>query len=100
MIVYRDGAEGLEAGQLTGFFVGWSQPPSPENHVRILRGSDFCVLAVDDATGNVVGFITAISDGVASAFIPFLEVLPEYQGWASGANWCGVCRNACRISTW
>ena len=27
----------------------------------------------------VVGFVTAISDGVVSAFIPLLEVLPEYQ---------------------
>lgn len=28
---------------------------------------------------RVVGFATAISDGVMSAFIPLLEVLPEYQ---------------------
>jgi len=27
----------------------------------------------------VVGFVTAISDGVLSAFIPLLEVLPEYR---------------------
>lgn len=27
----------------------------------------------------VAGFITAISDEVLSAYIPFLEVLPEYQ---------------------
>ena len=34
-------------------------------------------LALDDDA--VVGFVTAISDGVMSAFIPLLEVLPEYQ---------------------
>jgi ribosomal protein S18 acetylase RimI-like enzyme len=31
-----------------------------------------------------VGFISAISDGVLAAFIPNLEVLPEYQGKGIG----------------
>lgn len=37
------------------------------------------VLAMDDNTTQVVGFITAISDGILSAYIPLLEVLPEYK---------------------
>lgn len=37
------------------------------------------VFAQNDDTNQVVGFITAISDGVLSAFIPFLEGLPEYK---------------------
>jgi len=32
----------------------------------------------------VAGFITAISDGVLSAYIPFLEVLPEYKNRGIG----------------
>ncbi|WP_269083175.1 GNAT family N-acetyltransferase [Alkalicoccobacillus plakortidis] len=28
---------------------------------------------------RVVGFITVVSDGVLAAYIPFLEVLPEYK---------------------
>ena len=43
------------------------------------------MLARDDA-GRVVGFVTAISDGVLSAYIPLLEVLPEYQGAGSAAS--------------
>jgi predicted N-acetyltransferase YhbS len=35
---------------------------------------------------NVVGFATAISDGVLSAFIPLLEVLPEYQHQGIGTE--------------
>ena len=31
-----------------------------------------------------VGFITSVSDGVLSAYIPFLEVLPEYQSKGIG----------------
>lgn len=43
-------------------------------------------LAIDEETGNVVGFIQAISDGVLSAYIPLLEVLPEYQGKGIGTD--------------
>ncbi len=30
------------------------------------------------------GYITAITDGILSAYLPFLEVLPEYQGHGIG----------------
>ena len=79
MIVYTDSVEGVAAENLQGFFVGWPNPPSPETHLRLLGNSDHVVLAVDDVTGNVVGFITAITDDVLSAYIPLLEVLPDYQ---------------------
>ena len=41
--------------------------------------SDFVVLAIDEATDQVVGFVTALTDGVLCAYISLLEVLPEYQ---------------------
>src|SRR5262249_6023111 len=70
--------------QLEGFFVGWPNPPSPETHRRLLEGSDYVVLALDEETGRVVGFITSISDEVLSAYIPLLEVLPAYRGRGIG----------------
>lgn len=79
MIEYSHSTGDITADQLHGFFVGWSNPPTPETHLRLLRNSDAVVLAVDTATGQVVGFITAITDGVLAAYIPFLEVLPAYQ---------------------
>lgn len=39
-------------------------------------------MALED--GRVVGFITAVSDGVATSFIPWLEVLPARQGRGIG----------------
>jgi ribosomal protein S18 acetylase RimI-like enzyme len=89
MIAYRDSAAGTTPEQLTGFFVGWPNPPSPETHLRLLRGSNHVVLAIDEAHEHgprVVGFITAITDGVLSAYIPHLEVLPEYQGRGVGSE--------------
>jgi len=79
MIEYLNSADDITPAQLDGFFVGWPNPPTPETHLRLLRNSDAVVLAVDTATGQVVGFITAITDGVLAAYIPFLEVLPDYQ---------------------
>jgi len=75
--MYTSTADAITADQLGGFFVGWPHPPSPERHLDILHGSHAVELALDGDT--VVGFATAISDGVLSAFIPLLEVLPEYQ---------------------
>jgi predicted N-acetyltransferase YhbS len=42
------------------------------------------VLARDD--GRLVGFINAISDGVLAAYLPLLEVLPEYQHRGIGSE--------------
>lgn len=84
MIRYTDSLDGITAEMLHGFFVGWPDPPSPEKHLEILAGSDEVVLAIDDETGRVVGFVNALTDGVLSAFIPLLEVLPGYQGQGIG----------------
>ncbi len=69
---------------LKGFFVDWPNPPSPETHLKLLKNSDEIVLAIDAGKKTVVGFITAISDRVLSCYIPFLEVLPGYQGKGIG----------------
>jgi GNAT superfamily N-acetyltransferase len=67
---------------LTGFFVGWPNPPSPARHLAALVGSYRVALARHEE--RVVGFANAISDGVATAFVPWLEVLPSYQGRGIG----------------
>ena len=86
MITYTDSLDGITADHLHGFFVGWPNPPSPAAHRRILQGSSHCGLAREGAAGPVVGFITAISDGVSVAYIPHLEVLPAYQGQGIGSD--------------
>jgi ribosomal protein S18 acetylase RimI-like enzyme len=79
MIDYTDSLAGIEPEQLGGFFIGWPHPPSRETHLRLLAGSDYVVLALDLDTGQVIGYVTALTDGVLSSFIPLLEVLPAYQ---------------------
>lgn len=87
MIAYSDDLDGITADDVSGgFWVGWPNPPTPETHLRILHGSDHVFLARDGVSGVVVGFITAISDGVLFAYIPLLEVLPAWQGQGIGGE--------------
>ncbi len=84
---YRDDADEITADHLRGgFFGGWPNPPFPETHLRLLRGSDAVGLAIDEATDQVVGYITALSDEVLFAYISSLEVLPAYQGRGIGTE--------------
>jgi GNAT superfamily N-acetyltransferase len=83
---YLTSTDTITVDQLHGFFVGWPNPPSPETHLAILRRSDAVVLAIDEETGRVVGFVNALSDGLLSAFIPLLEVLLAYQGRGIGSE--------------
>jgi GNAT superfamily N-acetyltransferase len=84
VIHYTDSLNGIETRHLKGFFVGWPHPPSLETHLRLLSGSDYVVLAIDVEHERIVGYVTAITDGVLSGFIPLLEVLPTYQGRGIG----------------
>jgi ribosomal protein S18 acetylase RimI-like enzyme len=83
---YITALDGITPEMLNGFFVGWTKPPSPAKHYELLGSSYKIVLAVDEDAQKVVGFITAISDGVLSAYIPLLEVLPPYQNRGVGGK--------------
>ena len=62
----------------------WPEHPTPERHLELLGGSSHVVLALErDA---VVGYVTAISDGVLAAYIPLLEVLPPHRGRGIGSE--------------
>lgn len=84
MITYTTDADDLTEDDLAGFFVGWPKSPSPAQHLAVLRGSYRVVIARAD--GGVAGFVNMISDGVLTAFIPWLEVRPEFQGRGIGTE--------------
>jgi ribosomal protein S18 acetylase RimI-like enzyme len=86
MVIYTDSAAGIPPALLEGFFVGWPDPPTPETLQRILESSDHIVLARENESGRVVGFITAITDRVSAAYIPHLEVIPSMQGQGIGSE--------------
>lgn len=85
-IEYRDSVQGITEDQLEGFFVGWKKIPPPEVHLQALCSSGHVVLALDTNTNKVVGFISALTDTVMTAYIPLLEVLPSYQSKGIGTE--------------
>jgi hypothetical protein len=54
MITYADTLEGVTPEQLTGFFAGWPDPPSPAALLRLLQRSDYRGIAFETATNRVV----------------------------------------------
>ena len=78
-LTFQTTLAGMTPGHLHGFFGGWPNPPTPDTLLRILNGSQARALArLRD--GTVIGFVTALSDSVLSAYIPLLEVRPEWRG--------------------
>ena len=83
MINFQDSISNISPDTLEGFFVGWVKPPTPKKHMQVLQQSDYVLLAIDSETDKVVGFLTVITDSLC-AYIPLLEVLPDYQGRGIG----------------
>jgi ribosomal protein S18 acetylase RimI-like enzyme len=86
VIVYQDTLGSIGPDDLRDFFVGWPRPPSSEKHAAVLANSNHIVLAIDDSSGDLVGFITALSDGVMCAYISFLEVVPTHRRQGIGSE--------------
>ncbi len=86
MIEYRTSLDNITKDDLNGFFVGWKQPLSNEQLYKALQNSEYVVIAYDTEKKKAVGYINALSEEVNFAFIPMLEVLPEYQKLGIGTE--------------
>jgi ribosomal protein S18 acetylase RimI-like enzyme len=86
VIIYKNEITELKPEDLTGFFEGWQNPPNPEKRLKVLENSTHVIIAVDDTSGKIIGFINAISDKTLSAYVPLLEVLPEYRDRGIGSE--------------
>ena len=83
---YHDDLAQVASTDLVGFFVGWPNAPTPSTHVRLLERSSQFVVATEPGSSRVIGFVTALTDGVLSAYISHLEVLPEHRGRGVGGE--------------
>jgi ribosomal protein S18 acetylase RimI-like enzyme len=82
---YRHDSTDVTDEDLTGFFEGWPSKPSPSVFLAVLAGSHYSFIA-RTGDGRVIGVVSAISDGVLSASIPLLEVVPEFRGRGIGTR--------------
>ncbi len=78
-IIYSIKKEDINGLKIRGFFEGWSNKPSCEVLRASIKNANYIVLAIDTDNNKLAGYITAITDGVLSAYIPFLEVECSYQ---------------------
>ena len=85
-VSYVHDMSAVRAGQLVGFFDGWPSAPSAETHLAMLRASGIAVVAIDTQSSRVIGYVTALTDGVLAAYVSQLEVLPEYRGRGIGST--------------
>ncbi len=65
-----------------GFFENWHKKPDKLKHKEILLRSYKSIVAVYN--NEIIGFINIISDGILSAYIPLLEVIPKYRNRGIG----------------
>lgn len=79
LIRYSTNKKDLENLEMTGFFEGWPEKPSEDVLKKSIENSSVVVLAIDDKKKKLIGYITALTDGVLSAYILFLEVQKSYQ---------------------
>ncbi len=86
IVTYTTSLGGIRPEHLDGFFEDWPTRPTPERRLEILQAASRVVLALDPETETVIGFITAIADELSAAFIPLLEVLPQWRGRGIGSE--------------
>jgi ribosomal protein S18 acetylase RimI-like enzyme len=84
MINYTNNKEIIQDIDVSGFFVGWPSPPDKATFRKLLKNSQFIQLAIIE--NKLIGFVNAISDLTLTAYIPLLEVLPEYKGQGIGTK--------------
>ena len=89
LITYTSDVATLGEEQLRGFFDGWQRRPAAATLLASLRGSQHAIVAVD-SQNHAVGFITILTDGALSAYIPLLEVLPAYRRLGIGSELVGM----------
>jgi GNAT superfamily N-acetyltransferase len=78
-IAYSSSIEGLDDADLSGFLSHWDFEPPPGTLSGIFSGSTEVIVARDVESSVLCGYVTALSDRIACAYISALEVRPEYR---------------------
>ncbi len=79
MITYSIDKSDLIGLDISNFFEEWPERPGEDVLRASIENATYVVLAIDPEKKRLAGYITALSDGVLSAYIPFLEVDRNYR---------------------
>ena len=84
MITYSDSLATVTDADLEGFLAHWHFAPPTGTLHEMLRGSTAIFLARDDQSSTICGYVTALSDGIACAYISAIEVRLPYRNQGVG----------------
>ena len=79
MITYSTSLHGLSTTDLEGFLAHWDFTPPQGTLLAMLKGSTAVILARDEQSSTICGYVAALSDGVVCAYISAVEVRPAYR---------------------
>ena len=78
-MTYSESLESLDAADLEGFLSHWDFTPPAGTLLRMLKGSSVVILARKPDSSRICGYVAALTDHVACAYISAIEVRPEYR---------------------
>ena len=78
-MTYSESLESVDAADLEGFLSHWDFTPPAGTLLRMLKGSSVVILARDPDSSQICGYVAALTDHVAFAYISAIEVRPEYR---------------------
>lgn len=78
-IAYSSSIEHLDDSDLSGFLAHWDFEPPAGTLFEMLARSTEVILARDVESFVLCGYVAALSDGVACAYISALEVRPNFR---------------------
>jgi ribosomal protein S18 acetylase RimI-like enzyme len=79
MIIYSASLENLSDADLEGFLAHWDFTPPQGTLLAMLKGSTAVILARDEESSTLCGYVAALSDGVVCGYISALEVRPAFR---------------------
>ena len=85
MITYSQSFEAVTDAELTGFLAHWDFTPLSGTLLAMLHGSTHVILARDESSSTLCGYVTAISDDVVCSYISAIEVRLAYRHQGIGS---------------
>jgi ribosomal protein S18 acetylase RimI-like enzyme len=79
MIAYSQSLDAVTDADLTDFLAHWDFTPPSGTLLAMLKGSTYVILARDESSSILCGYITALSDDVVCSYISAIEVRPAYR---------------------
>jgi ribosomal protein S18 acetylase RimI-like enzyme len=79
MITYSQSVEAVTDADLTGFLAHWDFTPPSGTLLAMLKRSTHVILARDESSSTLCGYVTALSDDVVCSYISALEVRSAYR---------------------